>query len=67
MENSAFGTFADQITTIFEIIGPEAAKFVDQKAEIECQLTKHYDDQRKLYTELGDKQGLSNTCLLFFG
>jgi hypothetical protein len=67
LESSAIGTFASQTTTLFEIIGPEAVKFVDQKSETEGQLKKLYDKQRKLYTELGYKQGLSNSFLLFFG
>lgn len=58
LENSAINAFASKTKAIFEIIGPKAADFVEQKAEIEYQLNKLYDKQKAIIEELGEKQGL---------
>jgi len=58
LENTAMESFANQTQQIFEIIGPEAAKFVNQKAEQEILLKRLYDQQEALYKELGIKQGM---------
>ncbi|CAF1501103.1 unnamed protein product [Didymodactylos carnosus] len=57
LENSAIQTFASQTKTLFEIIGSEAVQFIKEKAEIQYQLKELYDQQQKLYAELGPKQG----------
>ncbi len=66
LENSAIQTFASQTKTLFEIIGPEAVQFVKEKAEIQHKLKALYDEQEKLYAELGQKQGSLKSYLLFF-
>ena len=58
LDNSAIETFASQTKTLFEIIGPEAVQFVKEKAEVQHKLKDLYDQQQKLYTELGQKKGL---------
>ncbi|CAF1080857.1 unnamed protein product [Adineta steineri] len=57
LENSAIQTFASQTKALFEIIGPEAVQFVKEKAQVQHQLNDLYDQQQKLYAELGQKQG----------
>lgn len=59
LENTAINTFANQTKQLFEIIGPKAANFVEQKAEIEVELNKIYEKQKGLYSEIGELQGLS--------
>lgn len=57
LETSAINAFASKTTAIFEIIGPKAADFVEQKAEIEHKLNKSYEKQKVIIEELGEKQG----------
>ena len=57
LENSAIETFSDQTGKIFEIIGPEAANFVKQKADVGVELKQLYEAQNKLSAELAHRQG----------
>lgn len=60
LENSAINAFASKTQAIFAIIGPKAADFVEQKAEVEHQLNKLYEKQKAIVEELGEKQGSSH-------
>lgn len=57
LDSNAFANFAQQSNKIFEIIGPEAAKFAEQKEELDEQIRKKIDKQQKLVSELGEKKG----------
>ncbi len=58
LKDTAINTFASQTEEIFEIIGPKAVDFFNQKFEVESQLNDFYDKEQNLYRELAEKQGL---------
>ncbi|XP_037033792.1 uncharacterized protein LOC119072645 isoform X2 [Bradysia coprophila] len=56
LDSNAFANFAQQTETIFGIIGPESAKFAEQKEELDENIRKKCDKQQKLISELGEKK-----------
>lgn len=65
LDSNAITSFAEQTTKIFEIVGPEAAKFVEKKAALDESIRKKRIDQQNLITNLGTKKGI-NFGLQFF-
>ncbi|CAG2169954.1 unnamed protein product [Oppiella nova] len=53
LDSVAINEFGEQSQQIFEIIGPEAAKFAEQKDQLEAKINKKYKEQDELYRELG--------------
>lgn len=57
LTTSAIAKFAENTQTIFEIIGPEAAKFVEQKGQLDEEIQAERKKQEDMYGKLGEKQG----------
>ena len=57
LNSSAINDFGDKTQAIFEIVGPEAAKFEETRQEYENKITKCYERQRKKINELAKSQG----------
>ncbi len=55
LEDSVIKVFEQQTEKIFQIIGPKAADFVEQKAELENLLNLEYDKKDRLNKALAEK------------
>ena len=55
----AIEDFSAKTTKLLQIMGPEAANFSKQKAEIEDQIRQQYEKQQQLYTDIAHKKGKS--------
>jgi len=58
LEDSVIKVFEQQTEELFQIIGPKAADFVEQKAELENLLNLEYDKKDRLNKALAEKIGL---------
>ncbi len=57
LNSSAINEFAGQTEKLLKIMGPETAKFTEQKAEIENNLRLEFEKERKLHDEIAHKKG----------
>ena len=57
LKSSALSEFAGHTTQLLEIMGPETAKYVEQKVEIENLLRLEYEKEQKLHEEIARKKG----------
>ncbi len=58
LEDSVIKVFEQQTEKLLQIIGPKAADFVEQKAELENLLNLEYDKKDRLNKALAEKLGL---------
>jgi hypothetical protein len=57
LKSTAIGEFAGQTEKLLMIMGPETAKYTQQKAEIENLLRLEYEKEKKLHAEIAHKKG----------
>lgn len=57
LDSNAIQHFADQSEKIFKIIGPEAAKFADEKEALDAKIRQNRINQQNLVSALGKKRG----------
>ena len=57
LKNSAMGEFAGHTEQLLRIMGPETAKYSQQKVEIEDRLRMEYEKEQKLHAEIAQKKG----------
>jgi hypothetical protein len=62
LNNSAINEFAGQTEALLKIMGPETAKYTQQKTEIENLLRLEYEKEQKLYAEIAHKKGKRSPC-----
>ena len=57
LQSSAINEFAGQTEALLKIMGPETAKYTEQKADIENRLRLEYEKEQKLYADIAHKKG----------
>ncbi|XP_054152700.1 uncharacterized protein LOC128951477 [Oppia nitens] len=57
LDSNAINIFGEQTTKIFHIIGPEAAKFAEEKAKKQHEINKYFDDKNKLIYPIAQLTG----------
>jgi hypothetical protein len=57
LKTTAINEFAGQTEALLKIMGPEAAKYTEQKADIEDRLRLEYEKEQKLHAEIAHKKG----------
>lgn len=66
LDSNAITNFAEQSQKIFEIIGPECARFADEEEKLDDKIQKKRAQQQHRITELGKKKGkfciINATC-----
>ncbi|XP_054152702.1 uncharacterized protein LOC128951479 [Oppia nitens] len=57
LDSSAITIFGEQTTEIFNIIGPEAAKFAEEKAKKQHQINKYFEEKNNLIHPIAQLNG----------
>jgi hypothetical protein len=57
LKSSAINEFAGQTEALLKIMGPETAKYAEQKVAIENLLRLEYEKEDKLHAEIAHKKG----------
>ncbi|XP_054152793.1 uncharacterized protein LOC128951571 [Oppia nitens] len=58
LDDSAIKKFGDEINTILNIIGPEAATFMEEIVKLQAEINKCYEEKNKLMEPVAELEGL---------
>ncbi|XP_054152792.1 uncharacterized protein LOC128951570 [Oppia nitens] len=62
LDASAVTKFGEQIKTILNIIGPEAAKFMEEIVNLQTEINKCYEERDKLLDTVAELKGQCEQC-----